>query len=78
MDGAGRPARDLVIPHCTYADLEVATVRLTPVRVAEQGVALDTHRLELSKVERAFIERLACNVYNLEKVSAERREVARP
>jgi pyruvate/2-oxoglutarate dehydrogenase complex dihydrolipoamide dehydrogenase (E3) component len=45
----------LVIPHCTYTDPEVATVGLTPVRAAE-GVALDTHRLELSKVERAFID----------------------
>src|SRR5215813_7250606 len=37
MDGAGRPARDLVIPHCTYTDPEVATVGLTPVRAAEEG-----------------------------------------
>jgi len=56
MDGAGRPAHDLVIPHCTYTDPEVATVGMTPVRAAEEGVALDTHRLELSKVERAFID----------------------
>ena len=54
--GRTRPARDLVIPHCTYTDPEVATVGLTPVRAAEEGVALDTHRLELSKVERAFID----------------------
>src|SRR5271156_1212079 len=46
MDGADRPARDLVIPHCTYTDPEVATVGLTPVRAAEAGVALDTHRQE--------------------------------
>src|ERR1700751_3229431 len=56
MDGAGRPARDLVIPHCTYTDPEVATVGLTPARAAEEGVALDTHRVELSKVEGAFID----------------------
>ena len=37
-------------------DPEVATVGLTPVRAAEEGVALDTHRQELSKVERAFID----------------------
>jgi pyruvate/2-oxoglutarate dehydrogenase complex dihydrolipoamide dehydrogenase (E3) component len=37
-------------------DPEVATVGLTPVRGAEAGIALDTHRLELSKVERAFID----------------------
>jgi len=43
-------------PHCTYTDPEVATVGLTPVRAAEQGIALETHRLELAKVERAFID----------------------
>jgi pyruvate/2-oxoglutarate dehydrogenase complex dihydrolipoamide dehydrogenase (E3) component len=56
LDGANRPARDLVIPHCTYTDPEVATVGLTPVRAAEQGIVLETHRLELAKVERAFID----------------------
>jgi pyruvate/2-oxoglutarate dehydrogenase complex dihydrolipoamide dehydrogenase (E3) component len=56
LNGANRPARDLVIPHCTYTDPEVATVGLTPVRAAEEGIALDTHRLELAKVERAFID----------------------
>jgi pyruvate/2-oxoglutarate dehydrogenase complex dihydrolipoamide dehydrogenase (E3) component len=56
LNGANRPARDLVIPHCTYTDPEVATVGLTPVRAAEQGIALETHRLELTKVERAFID----------------------
>ncbi len=29
LDGANHPARDLVIPHCTYTDPEVATVGLT-------------------------------------------------
>ena len=56
LNGANRPARDLVIPHCTYTDPEVATVGLTPVRAAEEGIALETHRLELAKVERAFID----------------------
>ena len=50
------PRRDLVIPHWTYTDPEVATVGLTPVRAAEEGIALETHRLELAKVERAFID----------------------
>jgi len=54
--GANRPARDLVIPHCTYTDPEVATVGFTPVLAAEEGIALETHSLELSKVERAFID----------------------
>jgi pyruvate/2-oxoglutarate dehydrogenase complex dihydrolipoamide dehydrogenase (E3) component len=56
LNRANRPARDLVIPHCTYTDPEVATVGLTPVRAAEEGIALETHRLELAKVERAFID----------------------
>jgi pyruvate/2-oxoglutarate dehydrogenase complex dihydrolipoamide dehydrogenase (E3) component len=56
LDGANRRAHDLVIPHCTYTDPEVASVGWTPLRAAEEGVALDTHRLELSKVERAFID----------------------
>jgi pyruvate/2-oxoglutarate dehydrogenase complex dihydrolipoamide dehydrogenase (E3) component len=56
LNGANRPARDLIVPHCTYTDPEVATVGLTPARAAEDGVALDTYRLELSKVERAFID----------------------
>jgi pyruvate/2-oxoglutarate dehydrogenase complex dihydrolipoamide dehydrogenase (E3) component len=56
LDGANRPARDLVMPHCTYTDPEVTTVGLTPVRAAEEGFALDTRRLELAKVERAFID----------------------
>ena len=56
LDRANRRARDLIIPHCTYTDPEIATVGLTPVRAAEEGVALDTYRLELSKVELAFID----------------------
>jgi pyruvate/2-oxoglutarate dehydrogenase complex dihydrolipoamide dehydrogenase (E3) component len=56
LNGANRPARELIIPHCTYTDPEVATVGLTPVRAAEEGIALETHRLELAKVERAFID----------------------
>jgi pyruvate/2-oxoglutarate dehydrogenase complex dihydrolipoamide dehydrogenase (E3) component len=56
LDGANRPARVLVIPHCTYTDPEVATVGLTPVGAAAEGIALETHRLELAKVERAFID----------------------
>ena len=56
LDGANRRAHDLVIPHCTYTDPEVASVGLTPLRAAEEGVAMDTHRLDLSKVERAFID----------------------
>jgi pyruvate/2-oxoglutarate dehydrogenase complex dihydrolipoamide dehydrogenase (E3) component len=56
LDGANRRAHDLVIPHCTYTDPEVASVGWTPLRAAEEGVAVDTNRVELSKVERAFID----------------------
>jgi pyruvate/2-oxoglutarate dehydrogenase complex dihydrolipoamide dehydrogenase (E3) component len=56
LDGANRRAHDLVIPHCTYTDPEVASVGCTPLRAAEEGVAVDAHRLQLSKVERAFID----------------------
>jgi pyruvate/2-oxoglutarate dehydrogenase complex dihydrolipoamide dehydrogenase (E3) component len=56
LGGANRRAHDLVIPHCTYTEPEVASVGVTPLRAAEEGVAVDTHRLELSKVERAFID----------------------
>lgn len=56
LGGANRRSHDLVIPHCTYTDPELASVGVTPLRAAEEGVALDTHRLELAKVERAFID----------------------
>ncbi len=56
LDGANRPARGLVIPHCTYTDPEVAQVGLTPRRAREEGVPIDTYRLDLAKVERAFID----------------------
>jgi len=56
LNGANRRARDLVIPHCTYTDPEVAQVGMTPRRAREEGIAIDVYRLELAKVERAFID----------------------
>src|SRR5262245_34391130 len=56
LDGTNRRARELVIPHCTYTDPEVAQVGMTPRRAREEGIALDVYRLELAKVERAFID----------------------
>ena len=56
LDGAHRPARELVIPHCTYTDPEIAEVGLTPRRARDEGVAIDAYRLELAKVERAYID----------------------
>jgi pyruvate/2-oxoglutarate dehydrogenase complex dihydrolipoamide dehydrogenase (E3) component len=56
LEGANRRARELVIPHCTYTDPEVAQVGLTPRQAREEGIAIDEYRLELAKVERAFID----------------------
>jgi pyruvate/2-oxoglutarate dehydrogenase complex dihydrolipoamide dehydrogenase (E3) component len=54
--GANHWARELVIPHCTFTDPEVAQVGLTPRQAREEGIAVDEYRLELAKVERAFID----------------------
>lgn len=56
LGGAGKRLSDLVIPHCTYTDPEVAQVGLTPSQAEEQGVAIESHRLDLTKVERANID----------------------
>ncbi len=56
LDGAGRRLSDLVIPHCTYTDPEVAQVGITPDVAAKRGIAIKVHRLELAKVERAVID----------------------
>src|SRR5262249_36210951 len=56
LDGAGRRVSDLVIPHCTYTDPEVAQVGITPAEAAKRRIAIDVHRLELAKVERAMID----------------------
>jgi pyruvate/2-oxoglutarate dehydrogenase complex dihydrolipoamide dehydrogenase (E3) component len=56
LNGANRRAAELVIPHCTYTDPEVAQVGLTPRRAREEGIPIDEYRLALGKVERAFID----------------------
>jgi pyruvate/2-oxoglutarate dehydrogenase complex dihydrolipoamide dehydrogenase (E3) component len=56
LEGAGRRLSDLVIPHCTYTDPEVAQVGITPQVAAQRGIAIDVHRLELATVERAVID----------------------
>src|SRR4029077_8156942 len=56
LNGANRRARELVIPHCTYTDPEVATVGLTPRQAQDQKIPIDSYRLALAKVERAFID----------------------
>ena len=56
LDGANRRARELAVPHCTYTDPEVAQVGLTPRQAREEGIPIDEYRLELARVERAFID----------------------
>jgi len=56
LDGARRRAQELVVPHCTYTDPEIAQVGLTPRRARAEGVPIDAYRLDLAKVERAFID----------------------
>jgi pyruvate/2-oxoglutarate dehydrogenase complex dihydrolipoamide dehydrogenase (E3) component len=56
LDGAERRLSDLVIPHCTYTDPEVAQVGITPQIAEERGMGIDVHRLDLAKVERAVID----------------------
>ena len=56
LDGANRRAQELVVPHCTYTDPEVAQVGLTPRGAREAGIAVDEYRLQLANVERAFID----------------------
>jgi pyruvate/2-oxoglutarate dehydrogenase complex dihydrolipoamide dehydrogenase (E3) component len=56
LDGAGRSVSSVAIPWCTYTDPEVAHVGLTRQEADAQGLAIDTHRLDLTLVERAVIE----------------------
>ena len=56
LDGSGKLVSDLVIPHCTYTDPEVAQVGITPQEAAARGIAIDTHHLELAQIERATID----------------------
>jgi pyruvate/2-oxoglutarate dehydrogenase complex dihydrolipoamide dehydrogenase (E3) component len=56
LQGANRSTRELVVPHCTYTDPEVAHVGLTPRQARDDGTPIDSYRLELAKVERAFID----------------------
>jgi pyruvate/2-oxoglutarate dehydrogenase complex dihydrolipoamide dehydrogenase (E3) component len=46
----------LVIPWCTYTDPEVAHVGLSEETAAEEGVAVDTWRVDLADVDRAIAE----------------------
>ncbi|MEZ5333010.1 MAG: mercuric reductase [Thermoanaerobaculia bacterium] len=49
-------ASDLVVPWCTYTSPEIAHVGLYPREAAERGVAIDTHQVDLSGVDRAILD----------------------
>lgn len=46
----------MVMPWCTYTDPEVAHVGLTPYQAEKQGLAIDTYREELRRVDRAILD----------------------
>jgi pyruvate/2-oxoglutarate dehydrogenase complex dihydrolipoamide dehydrogenase (E3) component len=47
---------DLVVPWTTYTDPEVAHVGLTGEAAAQQGIAIDSYREELRRVDRAVLD----------------------
>jgi pyruvate/2-oxoglutarate dehydrogenase complex dihydrolipoamide dehydrogenase (E3) component len=47
---------DLLVPHCTYTDPEVARVGLDPASADRAGVAIDTHEVPMSSVDRAVLD----------------------
>ena len=53
--GRSRTSR-LVIPWATYTDPEVAQVGLNEREAAERGVAIDTIRVDMNRVDRAILD----------------------
>lgn len=49
-------ASALVIPWCTYTDPEIAHVGLYPAEAQQQGVEIDSFRIDMSSVDRAILE----------------------
>ncbi len=49
-------ASDLVIPWCTYTDPEVAHVGMYEKNAKEQGIEVETYRVDLSDVDRAILD----------------------
>ena len=46
----------LTVPWCTYSDPELAHVGLSEQAAADQNIAIDTYRTELSSVDRAVLD----------------------
>jgi pyruvate/2-oxoglutarate dehydrogenase complex dihydrolipoamide dehydrogenase (E3) component len=54
---AGRSrASTLIVPHCTYTDPEIAQVGLTRAEADRQGLAMDSFRVDLDRVDRARLD----------------------
>lgn len=47
---------DLVIPWCTYTSPEIAHVGITEHEAEEQGMEMDTYKVELKDVDRAILD----------------------
>jgi pyruvate/2-oxoglutarate dehydrogenase complex dihydrolipoamide dehydrogenase (E3) component len=57
LGGLGRKRLSkLVVPWTTYTDPEVAHIGLTPQAAKEQGIAIDSYREELRRVDRAVLD----------------------
>ncbi len=53
--GGGRNSK-LVVPWCTYTSPEVAHVGMTPADAAGKHIAIETVRVDLSRVDRAVLD----------------------
>ncbi|MFM8408691.1 MAG: mercuric reductase [Alphaproteobacteria bacterium] len=47
---------DLVVPHCTYTDPELASVGLGPASAERAGIPIDTFEVPMSAVDRAVLD----------------------
>lgn len=46
----------LFIPRTTYTDPEIASIGLTATQCAQRGIAIDTYREEMTRVDRAILD----------------------
>ncbi|MFW6286616.1 MAG: mercuric reductase [Candidatus Sumerlaeota bacterium] len=53
--GRGK-VEDLIIPWCTYTEPEIAHVGLSESRAADEGIEIDTYKIDLSDVDRALTD----------------------
>jgi pyruvate/2-oxoglutarate dehydrogenase complex dihydrolipoamide dehydrogenase (E3) component len=54
--GPKKRVSKLTIPWCTYTDPEIAHVGLSAKHAGEQGIEIDTYRVDMSNVDRAIAE----------------------